>query len=115
MVSGDIDAPAPNEPVPDEAGPEPIEAEAFEDRKATGFSEAWLAPEVFVDDFDDVSALRASIADEAAPKAKNMAELQQCRMEVAADNPVRFPQQTPCHQEKPNKIRLSCISCTPAK
>jgi hypothetical protein len=43
------------------------------------------------------------MADEAAPKAKNMAELQQCRMEIAADNPVRLPQQTPCHQEKPNK------------
>jgi hypothetical protein len=35
---------------------------------------------VFADDFDDVSALRASRADDAAPRAKNMAELQQGRM-----------------------------------
>jgi hypothetical protein len=31
------------------------------------------------DDFDDVSALRASKADDAAPKARNMAKLQQRR------------------------------------
>jgi hypothetical protein len=37
------------------------------------------------DDFDDVSALRASMADDAAPRAKNMAELQQGRA-MAADS-----------------------------
>jgi hypothetical protein len=45
---------------------------------------------VFVDDFDDVSALRASMADDAAPRAKNMAELQ-CRVGIAADKLLRIP------------------------
>jgi hypothetical protein len=69
MVSGDIEEwPAPPEPLPG-----PIEAEPFED----GRSNMPVAPPVVcVDDFDDVSALRASMADDAAPRANNMAELQ---------------------------------------
>ncbi|WOH54192.1 hypothetical protein [Bradyrhizobium sp. sBnM-33] len=74
MVSGDIGEPVPPEPVPG-----PIEADAFEDMKANGLAEFWLTPVDGAGDFDDVSALRASIADDAAPRAKNMAELQQCR------------------------------------
>jgi hypothetical protein len=75
MVSGDICEP----PLPPEPAPVPIEAEPFEDDRPNVAAESWLAPVVCADDFDDVSALRASKADDAAPRAKNMAELQQDR------------------------------------
>jgi hypothetical protein len=76
MVSGDIG----EQPLPPEPVPAPIEAEPFEDDRPNVPAESWLTPVVCVDDFDDVSALRASRADDAAPRAKNMAELQQGRM-----------------------------------
>jgi hypothetical protein len=50
---------------------EPVEAEELE-KKSNEL--AWLTPVVFADDdFEDVSAWRASIADAAAPRASNMA------------------------------------------
>jgi hypothetical protein len=75
MVSGDID----EQPLPPEPVPAPIEAEPFEDDRPNVAAASWLAPVVCADDFDDVSALRASKADDAAPRAKNMAELQRGR------------------------------------
>ena len=80
MVSGEIDAP----PAPPEPAPGPIEAEAVEDGRSNTLVAFWPAPEVCEDDFDDVSALRTSMADDAAPRANNMAELQQGRT-MAAD------------------------------
>jgi hypothetical protein len=66
MVSGEICEPPP--PVP---ALEPVEAEELE-KKSNEL--AWLTPVVFADDdFEDVSAWRASIADAAAPRASNMA------------------------------------------
>jgi hypothetical protein len=55
------------------------------------------------------------MADDAAPRAKNMAELQQGRTD-GGRKLVRVPvsQQAPCHAEKPNKTRLSCIRSDPA-
>ncbi|WP_338060385.1 hypothetical protein [Bradyrhizobium valentinum] len=109
MVSGDIGEP----PLPPEPVPEPTAADAFEDMKANGLAAFWLTPVDGADDFDDASALRASIADDAAPKAKNMAELQQRRGGMAADKLLRIPQQAPCHREKPNKTGLSRIASGP--
>ncbi|WP_371419288.1 hypothetical protein [Bradyrhizobium sp. CCBAU 051011] len=80
MVSGDID----ELPVPPEPAPGPIEADAFEVIEANEFAEFSLTPVDGVDDFDDASALRASMADDAAPRAKNMAELQHAA-QTAAD------------------------------
>jgi hypothetical protein len=102
MVSGEIDAPLPPDPVP-----EPIEAGEVGDNKPN--AAFWLAPLVCADDFDDVSALRASMADDAAPRAKNMTELQhgRARQRPTARSPVS--QQALCHAEKPNKSSLSRI------
>jgi len=110
MVCGDIcEEPPPDpEPVP---VPVPTEADEAEDIRSNGLVAFWLTPEVCVDDdFDDVSALRAPIADDAAPRAKNMAELQQGRTDGGRQLVrVRVSQQAPCHTEKPNKTRLSRI------
>ena len=77
MVCGDICEPPPPDPEP---VPEPTEADEVEDIRSNGLVAFWLTPVVCADDdFDDVSALRASMADDAAPRAKNMAELQQGR------------------------------------
>jgi hypothetical protein len=104
MVAGDIAAP----PALPEPAPGPIEAEAFEDGRSNTPVPFWLAPEVFADDFDDVSALRTSMADDAAPRANNMAELQQGRADGGRRFVrVRVSQQAPCHAEKTNKIGLS--------
>jgi hypothetical protein len=74
MVCGDI-----GEWPPPEPDAEPTEAE-LEDIRSNGVAESWRTPvDRADDDFDDVSAFRASIADDAAPRARNMAELQQCR------------------------------------
>src|SRR5439155_14600037 len=111
MVSGEIcEQPLPPEPVP-----APIEAEPLEDDRPNGLAASWLTPVVCADDFDDVSALRASMADDAAPRAKNMAELQQGRTDGGRQFVrVRVSQQAPCHSEKPNKTGLSCIRFGPA-
>jgi hypothetical protein len=75
---------------------------------------SWLAPVVCADDFDDVSALRASIADDAAPRAKSMVELQRGRTDGGRQFVrVRVSQQAPCHAEKPNKTGLSRIHPDP--
>jgi hypothetical protein len=75
MVCGDICEPPPPEP-----GPEPTAADEPEDIRSNGLLASWLRPvDCADDDFDDVSALRASMADDAAPKARNMAKLQQRR------------------------------------
>src|SRR5206468_1144065 len=112
MVCGDICEPPPPEPEPE---PEPTEADEVEDIRSNGLLASWLTPVVCVDDFDDVSALRASIADDAAPRAKSMMELQQGRTDGGRQL-VRVPvsQQAPCHAEKPNKTRLSCTRFDPA-
>ena len=75
MVSGDICEPPPPEP---EGEPAPTEADELEDIRSNGLLASWPV-DCADDDFDDVSALRASMADDAAPRAKNMAELQQGR------------------------------------
>jgi len=104
MVSGDICAPPPPDPEPG-----PTEADEVEDDRSNGLFAFWLTPvDDADDDFDDVSALRASKADDAAPKARNMAKLQQ-RRAVCGRWLVHVPQQAPCHDEKPNKIGLSRI------
>jgi len=113
MVCADICEPPPPDPEP---VPEPTEADEVEDIRSNGLVAFWLTPVVCVDDdFDDVSALRASKADDAAPRAKNMAELQQGRTDGGRQL-VRVPvsQQAPCHAEKPNKTRLSRIRSDPA-
>ncbi|WP_347337130.1 hypothetical protein [Bradyrhizobium lablabi] len=79
MVSGDID----DAPLPPEPAPEAIEADALEVIEANGFAEFSLTPVDDVDDFD-ASALKASMTDDAAPRAKNMAELQHAA-QTAAD------------------------------
>ncbi len=77
MVCGDICEPPPPDPEP---VPEPTEADEPEDIRSNRLLASWLRPvDCADDDFDDVSALRASIADDAAPKARNMAKLQQRR------------------------------------
>src|SRR5207244_3505136 len=71
---------------------------------------SWLAPVGWVDDdFDDVSALRASRADDAAPRANNMAVLQQCRG-TGGVHLTPVPQQAPCHGENLNKTVGFCIA-----
>jgi len=68
MVSGEICAQPPLEP---ELVAEPTEAVELEDIRSNGLAAFWLTPvDCADDDFDDVSALRASIADDAAPKAR---------------------------------------------
>src|SRR6185503_4433654 len=75
MVAGEICAPPPPDPEP-----EPTEADGVEDIRSNGLFAFWLTPvDDADDDFDDVSALRASKADDAAPKARNMGKLQQRR------------------------------------
>jgi hypothetical protein len=109
MVCGEICEQPPPDPEPEpEPEPEPTEADELEDIRSNGLVEFWLTPVVCADDFDDVSALRASMADDAAPRAKNMAELQQGRTDGGRQL-VRVPvsQQAPCHAEKPNKTGLS--------
>ena len=50
------------------------------------------------------------MADDAAPRANNMTELQQGRHTDAANRSfVHVSQQAPCHTEKPNKSSLSRI------
>jgi hypothetical protein len=82
MVAGDICEPPPEL----EPEPWPTEADEFEDNASNAFAEFWVTPVVGVDDdFDDVSALRASMADDAAPRANNMAELRQGRTQRPTD------------------------------
>ena len=66
MVSGEICDTAAAGP-----GPEPTEACEFDDGQIERALAFWLKPvDCADDDFDDVSALRASMADDAAPKGK---------------------------------------------
>jgi hypothetical protein len=105
MVCGDID----DQPLPPEPAPAPIEAEPFEDDSSKGLAAFWPTPAVCADDFDEVSALRASMADDAAPRAKNMTGLQQGRT-VDGRQFVHADQQAPCQWKKPNKTGLFCAS-----
>jgi hypothetical protein len=73
MVSGDIDEKPLLEPAPGL-----IDAGVVGDDWPK-LAKFWLRPVVGADDLDDVSPLRTSMADDAAPRAKNMAELQQRR------------------------------------
>jgi hypothetical protein len=75
MVAGEICAPPPPDPEPG-----PTDACEPEGEISNGLFAFWPAPvDCADDDFDDVNALRASMADDAAPKARNMARLQQRR------------------------------------
>jgi hypothetical protein len=105
MVFADICEPPPD-PEPGTTG-----VCAFADDSSNGFAAFWLSLVFFADDFDDVSALRASRADDtalAAPRAGNMGNSNNAAR-VAADKLVHVHQQAPCHDEKPNKTRLSRI------
>jgi len=78
MVAGDICEP-PTAPVPElVAAVEAVAVEVLAD-KPNGSFVSLLEPADFVDDFDDASAWRASMADDAAPRANNMTELRQRR------------------------------------
>jgi hypothetical protein len=92
MVCGDICEKPPPDPEPEL---EPTEAGELEDIRSNGLVAFWLTPVVCADDFDDVSALRASRADDAAPRAKNMTELQQGRTDDGRQF-VHADQQAPC-------------------
>jgi hypothetical protein len=73
-VAGDIC----ENPLDPEAGAELPEGAALPET-SNGFVEAWRKPEAAcgLDDVDEVSDMRASSADVAAPKASSMAELRQ--------------------------------------
>jgi hypothetical protein len=74
-----------------------------------GSVEAWLKPVVVCEDedFDEVSDWIASSADAAAPRAKNMTELQPMPRDAAMPFAHR-DQQTPCHRKKLNKTWVLC-------
>jgi len=75
MVSGDICA----QPLPHPVL-KPAEVEELDDRRSNGLWDFGVTPvDCDDDDFDDVSAVSASIAEAAAPRANNMAEPQQRR------------------------------------
>ena len=75
---------------------------------SNGFVELWAKPVACGDDdfaFVWVSDLKASITDDAAPRASSIAELRKMPHRAAvASTPI--DQQAPCHREKPNKIRV---------
>ena len=75
---------------------------------SNGFVELWAKPVACGDDdfaFVWVSDLKASITDDAAPRASSIAELRKMPHRAAvASTPI--DQQAPCHCEKPNKIRV---------
>jgi hypothetical protein len=75
---------------------------------SNGFVELWVKPVACGDDdftFVWVSDLKASIRDDAAPRASSIAELRKMPHRAAvASTPI--DQQAPCHSEKPNKIRV---------
>jgi hypothetical protein len=73
MVAGEICEPPPTPVLPLEA----VEAEEPGER-SNGLVEPCLV-DFADDDFEEVSAWRASIADDAAPRASNMTEPQQRR------------------------------------
>lgn len=92
------------------------EADALPER-SNGLAGSWLRPvDGGADDFDEVNDLRMSSADDAAPRANNMAELQQSPRRCGQQLTL-IVQQTPCQCEKPNKIwvfHLSKASGAPA-
>jgi len=63
------------------------------------------------DDFEEVSDFRASIADDAAPRASNITKTPSTPRHAAPFTPVI--QQAPCHNKKPNKIAAFPISPDP--
>jgi hypothetical protein len=70
--------------------------------------EAWPKPVVGEDDdFDEVNDCRASSAEDAAPRASNMAKLQPMPQR-AAQQFTPLDQQTPCHRENLSKIWVFC-------
>jgi hypothetical protein len=76
---------------------------------SNGLAVFWVGPVDWVEaEFEEISLLRVSMADDAAPRANNMAELQQRRTTRPLSS-RRFLQQTPCQREKPNKTAVSCI------
>jgi hypothetical protein len=98
MVAGDI-----CEPPPLKLAVGPAEAADVGDRRSNGLLAFWLTPvDGADDDFDDVSALRASIADDAAPKARNMARLQQYRAARANHSCMYFSKR---HAKTKNPIK----------
>jgi len=71
MVAGDT-----REPPPDPKGGEVADAEAVPER-SNGFAASGVTPVDREDDFDEVRDLRASSADDAAPRASSMTGLRQ--------------------------------------
>jgi hypothetical protein len=72
---------------------------------SNGFVELWVKPVTGGDDdfaFVWVSDLKASITDDAAPRASSIAELR-IMPHRAAVTSTPIDQQAPCHREKPNK------------
>src|SRR5216683_3089314 len=73
---------------------------------SNGFVELWVKPVACGDDdfaFVWISDLKASIADDAAPRASSIAELRKMPHRAAVTS-TPIDQQTPCHREKPSKI-----------
>jgi hypothetical protein len=73
----------------------------------------WLTPvDGADDDFDDVNALRASKADDAAPKARNMAKLQQHRAARANHSCIYFSKR---HAKTKNPIKPGFPASVPTR
>src|SRR5216683_396663 len=77
---------------------------------SNGFVELWVKPVACGDDdfaFVWISDLKASIADDAAPRASSIAELRKMPHRAAVTS-TPIDQQTPCHREKASRIRGFC-------
>src|SRR5216683_1739510 len=105
IVDGDIC----ETPVDPDAGAGLAEVEVLLEA-SNGFVELWVKPVACGDDdfaFVWVSDLKASITDDAAPRASSIAELRKMPHRAAvASTPI--DQQAPCHREKANKIWVFC-------
>jgi hypothetical protein len=100
MVAGDTREPPPD---PKGGGGGAADAEVVPER-SNGFAASGVTPVVREDDdFDEVSNLRASSADDAALMANSMTGLRQMPRSAAFIS-TSINQQAPCHSEKPNKI-----------
>ena len=101
IVDGDIC----EKPVVPETGAALAEVEVLLEA-SNGFVELWVKPVAGRDDdfaFVWVSDLKASITDDAAPRASSIAELRKMPHR-AADTSTPIDQQTPCQRDKPNKM-----------
>ena len=103
MVSGDIcEPPAPPEPRPTGRG---RSTRGWQIEQARGVLAGAGGSAQTISTMSAPGGHRC--ADDAAPRANNMAELQQCRTMAADLVRAPVPQQAPCQHEKPNKTGLS--------